>query len=618
MPPPGEELNPTMPGTRANPPLPPRVPRERSRLVAALPFPLPPRYTFVEIIGRGGMGLVARIYDQELERDVALKAILPGRANAVAVQRFVNEARIMAGLEHPAIMPVHDAGTATDGSYWYTMKLLEGGSLRERLRPARGKGTPFLLQERIGVAIRLAEALGYMHSRNIIHRDLKPENVMLSNWGEVVLMDFGLAKKLDGTSDSESASIMDEEDLQNSQGLTMEGKIMGTPAYMPAEQARGQISMLGPWTDIWALGAILYEMLTGEAPYKAKDVMDVLRMARTGRVEDPRIRARRTGAGEIPPELVSVVLKALALQPNRRYRTADALGKDLAAWMRFDPVSAHQDTSMQRVSRYVRKNPGRVAAMSAAALFALGVSAISAFAMSVVSQAEVEKAQAAESETAARAEAEQQRFRAALQEGKLETLAKDLGVGLKRSGLKALDHMAKLVAEDQAAGGMGSGLLDQITNEQIEEVLGDFGRARQAEQETGTQIVSGRDYAALGQLYSLALRQPVRAIAAFEEALRRDPSLNEDWLVVGRLGVAWVETSDDVRAIPYLRRALELMPEHHRNAALAITFAFALHRTGQFEEALIYYQKSVQWREVDDPLFPQIREWMKAARERRR
>lgn len=579
---------------------------------------LPPRYQFISEIGAGGMGAVVLVFDTELEREVALKLIKPGRANEIALQRFVNEAKITSQLEHPTIMPVHDAGTLPDGSYWYAMKRVAGESLKDSLRTGF---TRFPLDARIEVLERLCDALAYVHAQHVIHRDLKPDNIMLGAHGEVVLMDFGLAKKLDHEADSESASIMDVEDLQSEQGLTMEGKIMGTPAYMPPEQARGQISMLGPWSDIWALGAILYEMLTGEAPYKARDVMDILRLARKGRVEDPRMRGRRTGAPEIPPELVSIVLKATAFHPNRRYRTADALGRDLAAWRKFDPVSAHRDTAMQKVSRFVRKNPGRTATMSAAALFALGVSAIAAFAASAVSQAEVEKAQLAERETAARAEADQQRVRAALQEGKLETLAKDLGVGLKRSGLKALDKLNDLIDRDKQQGGLGEGALSSFTNAQLEEVLGEFGRARRAEQETGTQIVTGRDYAALGQLYLRGLKQPMRAIAAFEEALRRDTSLNADWITLARMGQAWAVAAQDDKAVPWLQRAVAHLPSasaDRRVEATITTLAMCLHRLGQFDEAVRYYERGIALMPPDDPGMPQWKAWLQAARDQRK
>lgn len=565
-----EELNPTIPGTRAHQQRTARTQGPPPRRAGALPFLLPCRYEFREIIGRGGMGLVARVYDSELEREVALKAVLPGRTSPTALKRFITEARTMARLEHPAIMPVHDAGTAEDGSFWYTMKLLSGGSLRDRLRAHGSKQTAFPLKERVSIVARVAEALGYMHSRHVVHRDMKPDNVMLSGWGEILITDFGIARLLEGPDDADSASIIDEQDLAAEPVRTMEGSVLGTPAYMPPEQARGKQALIGPWTDIWALGAILYEMLTGEPPYKARDVMDVLRQARAGRVEDPRMRARRTGAPPVPPELVSIAQKAMALQPNRRYRTADALRADLSAWLGFDPVAAHRDTLAQKAARYVRRHPAKTVAIGAAALFAVGVGAIVAFAQSAVSQADAERAREAERASVAQAEAtqraaeaqrhaaeaERQRVRAALESGKVEDLQRDLGIRVSYERDAVVDEVNQIFvrALEQGGGTAANRALAALPNEKVEAFIAAVHRTVETERKTGRQLLNGKDIWLLGLIYKQTLGQPERAIPHYRESLRRDPG---NWGVRMSLGCALADAPDK-QVVPQTEALQEL------------------------------------------------------------
>jgi serine/threonine protein kinase len=226
------------------------------------------RYEFIEEHGRGGLGRVMRTRDLDLGREVAIKEILD--SGGMAEARFVREAMITARLEHPGIVPVHDAGRWPDGTPFYAMKLVSGRPLKDLLREANS------LEDRLALLphlIAVADAIAYAHDREIIHRDLKPSNIIVGDFGETVVIDWGLAKDLKNSDKEHSTSGLCQPSEDST--LTMAGAVIGTPAYMPPEQARGED--VGASADVYALGAILYHLLSGRPPYKGDHLAKLLR-----------------------------------------------------------------------------------------------------------------------------------------------------------------------------------------------------------------------------------------------------------------------------------------------------------------------------------------------------
>ncbi len=284
-------------------------------------------YVLAQRIARGGMGTVYRAHDTRLDRDVALKVLSIPDLDGRAAARMLRESRILARLEHPGIVPVHDVGTLPDGRPYYVMKLVRG----RRLDTFLGEGTPRV--ERLRIFQRLCEAVAFAHDRGVVHRDLKPENIMVGAFGEVLVMDWGVAKVLqepvlaDGgeavpTALPDSVDSVDSVDPVDSVD-TRHGTVLGTPGYMAPEQARGEVATIGPPTDVYALGAILLTLLDGGAP--------------------------------IPRPLKAVCTKALSTEPCGRYPGAGALAEEVSRYLARLPVTAHRETLWERAKRLALK-----------------------------------------------------------------------------------------------------------------------------------------------------------------------------------------------------------------------------------------------------------------------
>jgi serine/threonine protein kinase len=267
------------------------------------------RYTLVEEIGRGGMGTVFLAEDSGLMRQVALKVLRDLCPSEEARSRLQAEARILAGLEHPSIVPVHDVGTLPDGRLFYTMKLVRG----RRLDQLAGQSLP--TGEILRIFLRICEAAAFAHSHGVIHRDLKPENIMTGPFGEVLVMDWGVAKIL-GRSSSESTEA-------SGAGMTAQGAVVGTEGYMAPEQARGDSASVGPHSDVWSLGIILQFLLRGE---------------------------------DSPGPLKSIWRKAAQQDPKDRYSSARELAADVERYLNGLPVEAHPENWLERVRRVARRH----------------------------------------------------------------------------------------------------------------------------------------------------------------------------------------------------------------------------------------------------------------------
>ncbi len=332
---------------------------------AALPTVDRAHYEVISEHARGGLGRILRARDRRTGRLVAIKEMLHGDPDAAA--RFFREALITANLQHPAIVPVYELGRWPDGEPFYAMKLVDGRSLDDVMRDARS------LDERLALVPRMidvSDAVAYAHGEGVIHRDLKPGNVLVGAYGETVVIDWGLAKRI-GSEDLPLGGAHAGGPL-DTDGRTIAGAVLGTPAYMAPEQARGD--EVDARADVYALGAMLYELLSGRLPYGDSNKVDEL-LARV-RVEPPRPLGELEPG--VPADLLAVVGKAMAHAREDRYDSARALAEDLRRFLTGKLVGAHAYSSWQLVRRFVRRNRA-VLAVAAVLTLALAVTAVVSF-----------------------------------------------------------------------------------------------------------------------------------------------------------------------------------------------------------------------------------------------
>ncbi len=309
-----------------------------SRPDEAEPLPLVPGYEILSVLGRGGMGVVYQARHLKLNRVVALKMILGGaHAGASELARFRTEAEAVARLQHPNIVQIHEIGEHA-GLPFFSLEYCGGGNLAMKIQ-----GTPMQPAEAARLVQILAEAMHAAHEQNILHRDLKPANVLLTTGGIPKITDFGLAKKLDDA------------------GQTHSGSVMGTPSYMPPEQAEGNVKTLGPGADVYTLGAILYELLTGRPPFKASTPVDTLMQVL---FEEP-VPPRRLQS-KLPRDLETICLKCLQKDPHKRYADASSLAEEVRRFRADEPILARPVSRLERAWRWCRRHPARVAAAALA------------------------------------------------------------------------------------------------------------------------------------------------------------------------------------------------------------------------------------------------------------
>jgi formylglycine-generating enzyme required for sulfatase activity/tRNA A-37 threonylcarbamoyl transferase component Bud32 len=343
---------------------------------ADLSTPAARRFLVLRPHAKGGLGEVFVARDEELRREVALKEIQERHAdNPESRARFLLEAEVTGSLEHPGIVPVYGLGSYGDGRPFYAMRFVRGDNLKDAIerfhrdKAALPAGERALrLRQLLGRFVDVCQAIAYAHSRGVLHRDLKPGNVMLGKYGETLVVDWGLAKVL-GQADVEVSEGLLVSSADSA--LTQAGRALGTPAYISPEQAAGRLDLLGPRSDVYSLGATLYCVLTGQAPFPSGDAGEVLRKVQRG--DYPRPRALDPG---IHPALEAVCRQAMALRPEDRYASPQALAEDLEKYLADEPVAAYREPLPARLARWRRRHPTLVTATALVLLTLAGAAGV--------------------------------------------------------------------------------------------------------------------------------------------------------------------------------------------------------------------------------------------------
>lgn len=333
------------------------------------------RFTVLRLHQKGGLGRVSIALDEELHREIALKEILPAHAdNEENRSRFVREAEITGALEHPGVVPVYSLGQFADGRPYYAMRFIRGINFQLAIEDYHGEAddsaeSQLRFRGLVAKVIHVCQAIEYAHSRGVIHRDLKPGNIMLGDYGETLVVDWGLAKtRDDGCTTDVSIAPPIQPSKRGSSTTTQVGRVVGTPAYMSPEQAAGRLDALGPTSDIYSLGATLYHLLAGQVPFSGTEE-EVLGNVQMGRF--PRPRAIKPN---VPRALEAICLKAMARMPEDRYQSARELAEDLERFMGDERVRAYAEPVPVRAWRWIRNHKPLV--LSSAAALTVAVTAL--------------------------------------------------------------------------------------------------------------------------------------------------------------------------------------------------------------------------------------------------
>jgi WD40 repeat protein/serine/threonine protein kinase len=365
------------------------------RVLARLESPEPPltRYETTGEIARGGQGVVLAVWDEKLHRHLAMKVALapadasnPGMPRTNSLSRFLEEAHVTAQLDHPGIVPVHDLGLDPERRVYFTMKLVKGRDLRAIIELVRKGAEGWTETRAVNVLLKVCEAMAYAHAKGVIHRDLKPSNVMVGRFGEVYVMDWGLAR-VQGSEDRRDIRIQPEltssmrsprpesDHELDSPLVTMDGDVVGTPAFMPPEQARGELESIGPHSDVYAVGAMLYQLLTDQMPYVSAGSR-LTNRAVWALVQEGPPDAVQALAKDVPGELVAICEKAMAREVGARYAHMGELAEDLRAYLDGRVVRAYEAGVLAELKKWVRRNRRLAGTIAAAFVALLGLTAV--------------------------------------------------------------------------------------------------------------------------------------------------------------------------------------------------------------------------------------------------
>lgn len=349
------------------------------------------RFAFVRALNKGNLGVVSVAIDKELDREIALKHIREDRAHSAPHRdSFVREAEITGKLEHPGIVPVYSFGTDANGQLFYAMRLIRGVDLRTAIqlfhRAVAAQQVRYNspeLRELVQNLISVCHTIAYAHARGVLHRDLKPANIMLGPYGETLVVDWGLAKPTGVSSGEVEHTHKSVHDLSTDEGVlattrsardaTMDGSIIGTPVYAPPEQLTGDLSAIDHRSDIYSLGAILYEILAGAPPLSAASLGELIATVKAGLVPAPR-----DVLPQVPKAISAICRRAMQPAPNDRYQSVQEFRKDLESWLYDLPVSAYEETIWERAHRWMRTHQTFVRATAVSLILIACVSTVAA------------------------------------------------------------------------------------------------------------------------------------------------------------------------------------------------------------------------------------------------
>jgi tetratricopeptide (TPR) repeat protein/tRNA A-37 threonylcarbamoyl transferase component Bud32 len=522
------------------------------------------RYTLTRLHARGGIGQVWFAHDEDLGRDVALKELRPDRRDdPAAAARFLQEARITGQLEHPGVVPVYELVQPRDGEPCYAMRFVGGRTLADAVKEYHrkrqsGEAGPLDLRELLTAYVGVCNAVGYAHSRGVLHRDLKPANVALGDFGEVLVLDWGLAKVV-GNAEEPTSLLPVSVGQADGRGETRQGQVLGTPAYMPPEQATGRVDLADRRSDVYGLGAILYEILTGAPPFSGADAQEVLRRV----VQEPVVPPRKL-VPTIPPALQAVCLRALAKVPEARYGSARELAREVVRWLSDEPVTAYREPLAQRLGRWVRRH--RTGAASAAALL---VTAVAGLAVGLVA-VNAERANTVQANAALAVERDQKQ--AALEAEQRR----------RRQAREALDAMSSEVIDDWLA---KQRELTEPQKQFLQKALAMYEAfARDTGQDEPARAGIAAAYGRVGNIRS-RLGQLAQAEAAYRTSQE-----------------GFAHLAADFPAVPAYRQELAL--GHNNLGALLQATGRAKEAEGEYRQALDLYRRLAD----DSPAVPAYRQ----------
>jgi tetratricopeptide (TPR) repeat protein len=473
------------------------------------------RYTLTNLHATGGIGRVWLARDTHIGRNVALKDLQPERAgNAAARSRFVAEAQVTGQLEHPGIVPVYELARGPGGQPFYTMRFIQGRTLTEAARSfharrAEGRAGPLEQNGLLTAFVAVCHAVAYAHARGVVHRDLKGHNVVLGDFGEVIVLDWGLAKVV-GRAETATGPAPVSLPEGESPDVTAEGQVVGTPAYMSPEQSTGRPKLVDQRSDVYGLGAILYDILTGRPPFQGGSKKEVLRLVR----EEAPTRPRQV-CPTAPAALEAVCLRALAKDPADRYPSAKELAEEVQRWLADEPVRAYREPSTARLGRWARRHRPLVAAAAAllvTAVVALGVSTV----MIQREQAETEAARDLAEKKAAeerlQRDAAQKQFRRAETNARIATRQRNVARKQRR---RAEANAGEAARQKKAA------------ETEFRRAERNFRKARKAVNQMLLEV-GARELAGVPQMEKLRARLLERALGFYQDFLKErstDPKI---------------------------------------------------------------------------------------------